>query len=280
MKALSVTELAGLRWDTPVHAVTGVVQMVHPKMGGTHGWSLQNGRLEDATGRVVVEFMLSKHPRYWEPEQVRGRWVEFHSTREDDLVWRAQKPKPKVNNGRPFAKLEVAASVRIVFPDAAAPVLPGLEAAAPLPLPEAPRVPVPVAATAQPPAGADLRVHLRQMLGLHAEVEKFVAEEVSPAERPVLSERLFAQACAAGLFLQIDPGTVAEKLGPDSLQRLKPNLAKLADLARGREEMLNLLLRGTGVLRMDATWQSLSEEEAARVLAREDLVGVFVAKAS
>ena len=285
MKLLTVAELSRLPWNSPVAGVVGVVQMVHPKMGKA-GWSLQNGRLADPGGTPVVEFMLSKHEHYWEPEQVRGRRVEIRSTLPDDLVWKEQKAKPNVNGGRPFAKLEVAVTAQMVFGDDATPTLPGLGTPvapepAPFTLPLNPRV-NPPANRASPPAAAsvaELRTQLRQMVGLYAVVERVVVESVKEPERPLLQERLFAQACAAGLFRELDPEAVAIELDPAAFARTHPNQARLAELAKGREDMLNVMLRGTGAIRMDATWQDLSETEAGQVLQRQDLIGVF-AKAS
>lgn len=287
MKLLSVSELSRLPWNTQVEGVVGVVQMVHPRMGQV-SWSLQNGRLADPGGEPVVEFMLSKHVHYWEPEQVKGKRIEIRATRPDDLVWKEQKPKPNVNKGRPFAKLEIAVTAQIAFVEAGPAVLPGFSEPAPAPAPAVPPAPLPLPANPRLPAPAatpssasvgDLRTQLRQMIGLHAVVERVVTEEAKPEERPVLVERLFSQACAQGLFRGLDPEAIILELDPTAASRLRPNLTRLAALAEGREDMVNLVLRGTGMISMDRTWRELTEAEAGKVLQRADLQGVL-AKAS
>lgn len=282
MSLLTVAELSRLPWNTPVQSVAGVIHLVHPHMGRS-GWSLQNGKLTDSASSAMVEFMLSKHESYWEPEKVRGLRVEFHSTRPGDLVWQEQKPKPNVNRGQPFAKLEVAKTVRIVFPDAA-PMASSNDAGATLPLPfgsvnpqvapapapkAMPREPAPTFASEVHP----VRTQVRQMIGLYAVVTKVVEEVGAPSDH--VKEAVFEQACAAGLYRLIDPDASEAEMNPELLAARNPHRAKLASLASGREDMLNLVLRGIGLLSMDKTWRDLGEEEAAKVISRPEVQQVF-----
>ena len=289
-KPLTVREIFAMPWGSPVPSVSGVIEHLHPPMIEAN-WSLQNGKLRDDRGGAVIEFMLSKHEKYWDPRAVVGQHVRIVGRAPDAMVWKGQKAKPKVNGGVPFAKLEVGPNVEVAWTDTEDSLFsfPSLqqtqtapEAVPPAAVPPVPAVHSPVA---KEPEGrghkVSVRHELRQLIALYGVVTQEVERcpVVAEGARDQVAENVYSAACSQGLYRKIDPDGTMIELDPSQAAKIRPNLTALGEQFAGKEQLLDMLLRGNGTIRMDQSWRDLTEPQAAEALKSPEIKGLF-AKAS
>jgi hypothetical protein len=283
MNEPTVSEVAKMQWNSAVDAVSGIVEMLHPPMIKP-GWSLQNGRLQDPTTGAVIEFMFSKLPGYPNPGEARGRVVHLKSRLPGDLQWKEQKPKPNVNGGRPFAKLEVGASALVTWDTEGAATAPkgsqsghteGLlaELATAEIFQQTARVAKPkgsanVDVESAPRGTEAVKKELRQMLAMYALTEGEINESpfARTAPKDELRWRVFAAGCSAGLHRSLDPAEVLLEIDPTEAEKQRPRLAELKRRFANREALLDTMLRGSGKIRMEQTFLDLTEEQASQIL--------------
>lgn len=269
MNENSVSAVNRLAWGSAVNEVIGVIDVIHPKKSGT-GWALQNGVMKDPRTGVTIEFMLSKNKNEWKPEVV-GRTVRLTTARGEPMIWKEQTAKPNVNNGKPFAKLEVPASILIEWLEET----PSLfsqhpEAALRSPEPSMARDPAPKVSPATPIMGTEgVRGELRRMIALHALTKSEVA--VSPfikdaSQQDEIAWRLFNAGCANGLHNQINPTDVLMELDPNAIEQLRPKFHELMGHFQGKDKSLKIVLVGAGLIDIGQDLSTLSEEKALAAL--------------
>ena len=274
MSESSVSAVSRLAWNSTVSEVTGIIDVVHPPKTG-QGWGLQNGVLRDLNSAVTIEFMLSKHAYYLEGSAV-GRTLRITAAKPDDLIFKEQRANPKVNHGRPFAKLEVAATARLEFvgetpslfePQRSVAPATKFTSGQPRPAPAQPVIPA-LHGTAA------VRGELQRMMALYGLTRKEVSsspflKDQTPSEEVVW--RLFAAGCLNGIHNQLDPKEVLLDLDPQAVEQMRPNYMALCKQFSGREPLLKLLLRGAQILEAGQELADISEERAGEALARTEV---------
>ena len=269
----SVRSVLTLPWGAAVPGVVGIVEHLHEPLRNP-GWSLQNGKLRDEQSGAVIEFMLSKHNSYWNPSEVVGQRVQIVGA----MIWKEQKAKPNVNQGRPFAKLEIPAGVQVTWLDKEDTLFTRLT---PPPAPAAIPPPIVAPTPSVRPAPGDIHRELRQLIALKALAAHEAGKSplVPENERQSWAQDVYQAASRQSLHRQIDPEAVIYELNPDAAKLARPRLALLGELFAGREAALTRLLRGSGKLTMEQSWKDLSEEQAAEALADTELQGFFAKSA-
>lgn len=270
----TVSDVKSLPWGSSVMEIVGIVELIHPPMSGA-GWGLQNGVLKDERTGETIEFMLSKHKNWWDKSKV-GCPVTIRARKANSMMWKAQKPKANVNNGQPFAKLEIDESVDMQW-------LPLNDTLFRQPAQELPRQASATLAeskstgTSAPIDGTgNVRSELQRMLALYAltkhEVSKspFIKENDS-GQMDEITWRLFGAGCQNGLHLKLVVCEVLQDLDPAAAEQLRPNYASLMKKFAGREPLLKLILVGAQIINLGQDLTEMTEDQAAAALAREEV---------
>lgn len=293
----SVSDIHRCAWNTPSAGVAGVISRLFAPIA-RGGWALQNGRLRDPDTGTEIEFMLSKRERFLDPSTDVHKWIEIRAAADGQVVWKSQEPRPNVNRGKPFAKLEVEREATVTVLDrrpgppdlfsaaqAAASSPPPAAAPSGAPAPATPPdnitpMPPPSPASAAQPDQAMRRLGALYVLSREQALEALRLtglKEPTPQDVHSATGLIYVQASRDGLHLHLDPDKVTIARDPEAAKTLQPNLHNLRQLAEGREATLNLLLIGSGILKVGQSWQDLDERQAAAVIAREEIVRVLKA---
>jgi hypothetical protein len=89
---------------------------------------------------------------------------------------------------------------------------------------------------------------------------------------------IFQSAVAQGLHRDLDLDGITIELDPTAAGRLRPSLTSLGRQFEGREGVLNMLVRGSGLLDMGQTWRDLSEEQAAKILETPEIKELLITR--